>query len=41
MIGHGVTKTIGEVKGDGGGRSWNLRVGLIAVEDIGWADRGG
>ena len=41
MIGHGVIEAIGEVRGDGGGGSWMLGIGLIAVEDVGWTDRGG
>lgn len=41
MIGHGVIEAVGEVRRHGGGRGWMLRVGLIAVEDIGWTDRGG
>ena len=36
MVGYGVMKTVGEVRGDGGGRSWMLRVRWIAVEDVGW-----
>ena len=40
MIGYGVIKAIGEVGRHRGGRSWMLRVGLIAVKDVGWADRG-
>lgn len=38
MVGHGVVKAIGEVRGHGGGRSWVLRVSLIAMENVGWSD---
>ena len=41
MIGHGVIEAIGKVGRDRGGGSWMLRIGLIAVEDVGWTDRGG
>ena len=41
MMGQGVIEAIGEVRGHRGGRSWMLGVGLIAVEDVGWTDRGG
>ena len=41
MIGDGVIQAIGEVRGNGGGRNWMLGIGLIAVEDVGWTDRGG
>lgn len=40
MIGHGVIEAVGEVRGHRGGGSWMLRVGLIAMEDVRWADRG-
>ena len=41
MIWDGVIEAIGEVRGDGGRRNWMLGIGLIAVEDVGWTDRGG
>lgn len=41
MVGHGVIKAIREVRGDRRSGSWMLGVGLIAVEDVGWTDRGG
>ncbi len=41
MIGHGLIKAIGEVRGYGDGRGWMLRVSLIAVENVGWTDRSG
>lgn len=34
-------KAIREVRGDRRSGSWMLGVGLIAVEDVGWTDRGG
>ena len=40
MIRHGVIETIGEVRGYGAGGSWMLRIGWIAVEDVGCTDRG-
>ena len=41
MIGHGVVQTVGEVRGNGDGGHWDLGVGLITMEDIGWTDRSG
>lgn len=41
MAGHGVIETIGEVRRYGGGGRRVLRIGLIAVKDVGWTDRGG
>lgn len=34
MMGHRVIEAIGEVGGHGGGGSWMLGVGLVAVEDV-------